>query len=565
MLVLGVAPPGVTSLCGSHAKQARHSNFYSLGLGRPKMLGFLILHGFVVILLAVFCWRWLGDDLVIDFGSWALFSEFVFFIVCVGYVAGSGAVFILDLGVIQTVVPALSISCLFCFDEVSGLFMGILILALTVCYYFLVDYFEYDVHGGSIFLLSFLFSQLAILYFSSFDLFTILFLWEAISLVSFFLIHYWSHRLSSFKAGLKVLVISHLGDVPFFLFFFILWGRFQTTALVELLPLLPLTSFEYFLVGPCLLNFNVCAAWLLAGAVFLKSAQFVFYPWLLDAMEAPVPISAQLHSSTLVIIGFYLYFRFLSLFLSLPSVGVLFIFVGLTTALGASFLGFFQEDGKRLLACSTAGQLGYVVIALGLGAHEEALLLLVFSCVNKAFTFVWFGTLMQRYAGVSDFRFIAGAPVVSWAEHAGLCVALANFTVFPGAFSWHVKGLFLRGYPSHYPVFTAAALDVLQLTWFLSSLYMFRLYFALFFRSLSSFSSPSSRGSGFSFFSSVALNQPALSLFNYSTQSRLSLPFLVISIFVFTCLSFMVGFFGLPGAETSWVDAPLYHGVCSYF
>ncbi len=97
-------------------------------------------------------------------------------------------------------------------------------------------------------------------------------------MVSFFLIHYWSHRLSSFKAGLKVLVISHLGDVPFFLFFFILWGRFQTTALVELLPLLPLSSFEYFLLGPCLLNFNVCVAWLLSGAVFLKSAQFVFYP-----------------------------------------------------------------------------------------------------------------------------------------------------------------------------------------------------------------------------------------------------------------------------------------------
>lgn len=140
------------------------------------MLGFLIFHGFIVIFLAVLCWRWLGDDLVIDFGSWALFGEFIFFVLCVGYVTGSGAVFILDLGVIQTVVPALSISCLFCFDEVSSLFMGLLILALTVCYYFLVDYFEYDVHGGTIFLLSFLFSQLAVLYFSAYDLFTILFL-----------------------------------------------------------------------------------------------------------------------------------------------------------------------------------------------------------------------------------------------------------------------------------------------------------------------------------------------------------------------------------------------------
>jgi len=138
----------------------------------------------------------------------------------VGYVGATDTSLILELGQLQTVVPAMTISCLFCFDEVSGLFMGILLIALTICFYFLVDYFEFDAHSGAIFLLSFLFSQLALLYFTSFDLFMLLFFWEAISLVSFFLIHYWSHRLASFKAGLKVLVISHLGDVPFFLFFF---------------------------------------------------------------------------------------------------------------------------------------------------------------------------------------------------------------------------------------------------------------------------------------------------------------------------------------------------------
>lgn len=181
-------------------------------------------------------------------------------------------------------------------------------------------------------------------------------------------------------------------------------------------------------------------------------------------MEAPVPISAQLHSSTLVVIGFYLYFRFAVLFFLTPSLGSLFICTGLLTALGASFLGFFQEDGKRLLACSTAGQLGYVITTLGLGFFEEAQLLLIFCCTNKAFTFVWFGTLMQRFSGLSDFRFISFSPLLSFGEHAGLCAALANFTVFPGAFSWHVKGLFIKGYalPSFW--LTSIALDFLQLT-----------------------------------------------------------------------------------------------------
>lgn len=105
-------------------------------------------------------------------------------------------------------------------------------------------------------------------------------------------------------------------------------------------------------------------------------------------MEAPVPISAQLHSSTLVIIGFYMYYRFLDLFLLAPALNSVFLLCGLTTVAGASILGFFQEDGKRLLACSTASQLGYVVTAAGLGLYEEGAMLLIFCCCNKAITFV---------------------------------------------------------------------------------------------------------------------------------------------------------------------------------
>lgn len=154
-----------------------------------------------------------------------------------------------------------------------------------------------------------------------------------------------------------------------------------------------------------------------------------------------MPISAQLHSSTLVVIGFYLFFRFQVLFESAPVTAQVGLVAGVVTSVGASVLGFFQEDGKKLLACSTASQLGYVIVALGLQLYGEALYLLAFCCCNKAFTFVWFGVFMRRHAGASDFRLIAGNSL-TWVEHAGLAVAVANFTVFPGAFCWHVKGLF---------------------------------------------------------------------------------------------------------------------------
>ena len=142
----------------------------------------------------------------------------------------------------------------------------------------------------------------------------------------------------------------------------------MTTNGLEIEALLPLIAFDYISVGPIYVHLATILALCLTSAVFLKSAQTFFYPWLLDAMEAPVPISAQLHSSTLVIIGFYLFFRQKSLFEIAPATLNIFIWGGSLTVIGASILAFFQHDGKRLLACSTASQLGYVIVGLGVKA-----------------------------------------------------------------------------------------------------------------------------------------------------------------------------------------------------
>jgi len=221
----------------------------------------------------------------------------------------------------------------------------------------------------------------------------------------------------------------------------------MTTNGLEIEALLPLIAFEYVVCGPLYVHLSSLLALGLTSAVFLKSAQTFFYPWLLDAMEAPVPISAQLHSSTLVIIGFYLFFRQKMLFELAPNLLTLFIWGGTLTVIGASVLAFFQHDGKRLLACSTASQLGYVVVGLGVRAWEESLLLLIFCCCNKAYTFVWFGALMQTHHGVSDFRFLAAHPRTTWITHAGLGLAIANATIVPGAFAWHVKALLTTSSP----------------------------------------------------------------------------------------------------------------------
>jgi hypothetical protein len=93
---------------------------------------------------------------------------------------------------------------------------------------------------------------------------------------------------------------------------------------------------------------------------------------------------------------------------------------------------------------------------------------------------VWFGAFMRRHSGASDFRLIAGNGL-TWIEQAGLTVAVANFTVFPGAFCWHVKGLFGQGILAQPTHLVSISIGLLQITWFFSSLYLWSLYFVLFF------------------------------------------------------------------------------------
>ena len=223
----------------------------------------------------------------------------------------------------------------------------------------------------------------------------------------------------------------------------------------------------------------VSAAWVIAAsaaaAVSLKSAQFLFFPWLLEAMEAPVPISAQLHSSTLVVIGLFLAFRFEAVLCSL-SLGQPYVVLGAAaTAALASILGFFQADVKKMLACSTASQLAYVCAAMGLGLWADALALLYVVCVGKAVIFVWFGALMATNGGVSDSRLIVFSQT-SRSIRAGLLVAAAISTVGCGSALWHIKALLFRG-GSTWAL--SLGIELLAVSWFFSSLYLAKLSWAL--------------------------------------------------------------------------------------
>lgn len=550
------------------------------------MIFSLFFHGSIIVILLSLYSRWLDEEVLADLCLYSLVIELSLAIFNVGFIYYTDCIFFLHCGYILVDTCSVNISIIFCFDELSGFFFGVLDFALILCFYFLIEYFEYDSNSSGIILLSAMFSHFAMWYFCVFDLFLLIFFWETISLISFLLIQHWSYRLPTYKAGIKVFFISQLGDVPLFFFTFLLISRFGTTDLTEILSQIFLLTFEYVVLETTglLVSFPALLAFFLSFTLLLKAAQFFFYPWLLDAMEAPVPISAQLHSSTLVIIGFYFYLRFQNLFILAPAISLLLLLFGVGTVVGASILGFFQEDGKKLLACSTASQLGYAVTGLSLFFFEEALLLMAFCCCNKAFTFIWFGTLMDRFSGISDFRFISGISGLSALEHAGIFISLANFTILPGAFSWHVKALFLKGQYTYEFFFAKYALDVLTLTWFFSSLYLIYLYLILFLkpsRGISRNSTlvvPALRASAalahnFATTSTVArilLSDVAIKLhlniftyvFNLSTGTqyprRMSTSFFYLLFFSFILLLHSTNFFSHNYVDMGWIGDTYY-------
>ncbi len=441
------------------------------------MFAYAIAHCLFVILLILFI-KNISDTKTIAYIIFVnLCFEFILSMILFVYTSSTGVTIYCNLGSLNILPNSVTKDIILIYDSTTFSFHSILFVALMSCLVFLIQYFEYDFNNQNIILMSSLFSQLAFIFFCTYDLFSIICLWEWISIVSFFLVQYWSIRISTLKAAIKVFFISQVGDFFFLISLFLIISVFETTDLSVILT----SNYKINNLYLCNsgISYSQLISILLSMSLFLKSAQFIFFPWLLDAMEAPVPISSQLHSSTLVIIGFYVFYRFQDLIVISDTVKFIYFIFSFFTIITSTFLGFFQDDGKRLLACSTASQLGYVILCISLGFINESLLLLVFVCCNKAFTFIWFGVVMDKNGGVSDIRVYKNLKLNIF-EKLGLTFSTLNSTISLGSINWQIKGLLSKGLLVYDSNSIVLGLEILNITWFLSSIYLIKLYLSLF-------------------------------------------------------------------------------------
>nr|QWL15577.1 NADH-plastoquinone oxidoreductase subunit 5 [Aragoa cleefii] len=315
---------------------------------------------------------------------------------------------------------------------------------------------------------------------TSSNLIQIYIFWELVGVCSYLLIGFWFTRPLAANACQKAFVTNRIGDFGLLLGilgFYWITGSFEFRDLFEI--------FNNFLFKNEVNSIFVtlCAVLLFAGAV-AKSAQFPLHVWLPDAMEGPTPISALIHAATMVAAGIFLVARLLPLFIVIPYIMNFISLIGIITVLLGATLALAQKDIKRGLAYSTMSQLGYIMLALGMGSYRSALFHLITHAYSKALLFLGSGSVIHSMEAVvgyspdkSQNMVLMGGltKYVPITRTSFLLGTLSLCGIPPLACFWS-KDEILNDTWLYSPVFAIIALATAGLT----SFYMFRIYLLTF-------------------------------------------------------------------------------------
>jgi NADH-quinone oxidoreductase subunit L len=232
--------------------------------------------------------------------------------------------------------------------------------------------------------------------------------WEGVGLASYLLIGFWYYKPEANAAAIKAFVVNRVGDFGFALGIFAVFyltGAVDFDTIFAQAPSLTGKTILFFgwhidaLTLTCLLLFM--------GAMG-KSAQFLLHTWLPDAMEGPTPVSALIHAATMVTAGVFMVARLSPLFELAPNAQTFVTFIGATTAIFAATIGLVQNDIKRIVAYSTCSQLGYMFVALGVGAYSVGMFHLFTHAFFKALLFLGSGSVIRAMHHEQDIRNMGG-------------------------------------------------------------------------------------------------------------------------------------------------------------
>ncbi len=293
--------------------------------------------------------------------------------------------------------------------------------------------------------------------------------WELVGLCSYLLIGFWYQKPEAAAAAKKAFVVTRFGDFGLLIGILLLWSRAGTLEFTQLEHMIAAGQFDPGFM-------SLVGILLFCGAVG-KSAQFPLHVWLPDAMEGPTPVSALIHAATMVAAGVYLVARTFPIFEAGPAAMTVVMGIGAFTAIFAASMALVSNDIKRVMAYSTVSQLGYMMLALGVGARGAAMFHLMNHAFFKALLFLAAGSVIHAL-GSQDLRFMGGL---------GSRMKITSTTMLIAALSLSGFPLITSGFWSKDEILAAAfdhgqylVYGVALFTAFLTAFYMFRAWFLAF-------------------------------------------------------------------------------------
>lgn len=308
------------------------------------------------------------------------------------------------------------------------------------------------------------------------DNFLVMFVgWEGVGLCSYLLIGYWYEQEKNAIAGMKAFLVNRIGDLGFLFGVFLIWSYFDTVSFSELKEIFLTSTFtggqlQIIAIATLALFVGVCG----------KSAQIPLYVWLPDAMAGPTPVSALIHAATMVTAGIYMMTRVSFLFYLAPTTQLIVAFVGALTALFAATIAIVQTDIKKVLAYSTVSQLGYMVLACGVGSHIAGVFHLLTHACFKALLFLGAGSVIVAMHHEQNMLAMGGLRKKLPATHLCMLVGVLAIIGFPGLSGFFSKDEILwRAF--NFPVYGKALWAIGAAAAVCTAFYMVRLLLLTFY------------------------------------------------------------------------------------
>jgi NADH-quinone oxidoreductase subunit L len=365
-------------------------------------------------------------------------------------------------------------------DTLTAVMLVVVNTVSSLVHLYSIGYMHEDPHRPRFFAYLSLFTFAMLMLVTADNLVQMFFGWEGVGLASYLLIGFWYQKESANAAAIKAFIVNRVGDFGFALGIFLVFVLFNSVAFDQIFPRVgELADNRFRFLGIEWHALTLACLLLFMGAMG-KSAQFLLHTWLPDAMEGPTPVSALIHAATMVTAGVFMVARFSPLFEYAPAALSVVIVIGAMTAFFAATVGLVQNDIKRIIAYSTCSQLGYMFVALGVGAYSAGIFHLFTHAFFKALLFLGAGSVIHAMHHEQDIRHMGGLRRYIPVTTAIMAIGTLALTGFPFTAGYYSKDAIIEAaFASDRPGATFGFVATVVAA-FMTSFYSWRLFFMTF-------------------------------------------------------------------------------------